>query len=449
MLTRIVHQSPDLVTFFGNLGLPLTEPQKRHLINLADGILVTEGKKTLTNIQRQFVEAPDPSNMADFLRISPWSTPMTRRQMQRFMVKRAIEIAKAKGDPKLILIAIDDSIAEKDKQTRRLEAVDWHFDHLEGTKKRPRYKNGMAFLVVHVLIGSVHLVFDVPIYLREKTVRRLNRRRPCDKRLHFRSKYRLARQVLEELKPLLPEGWEVYVLCDRWYTSRRLINYSRRQRWHLLGTIKANRKLDGVRIDQRERALKHRRYKQVSVTATDGDKRTYLVRELQGKLYRVSHKVRVWVSRKHYRDKHPVYLMGTDLALEAKKAFQWYGVRWSDEVDNYYLKQLLGLGDFRVQSYEATERWALAVLLAWNYVLWRKAEKELAAWREHQATATEEAPKVGRMSPADIIRQHREEHAVAWLEAACRMAIELGEVEPVLNHFLRLSESPSCVPSLS
>ena len=187
MLTRIVHQSPDLVTFFENLELPLTEPQKQHLINLADGILVTEGKRTLANIQRQFVEAPDPSNMADFLRISPWSMPMTRRQVQRFMVQRAIEIAKAKGDPRLIFIAVDDSIAEKDKQTHRLEAVAWHFDHLKGTTRRPLYKNGMAFLVVHVLIGSVHLVFGVSIYLREKTVRRLNRGRSRDKRLHFRS----------------------------------------------------------------------------------------------------------------------------------------------------------------------------------------------------------------------------------------------------------------------
>ena len=79
MLTRIIHQSPQLVTFFESLGLPLTKPQKRHLINLTDGILVTEGKKTLADIQRRFVEAPDPSNMADFLRINPWSTEEVRR----------------------------------------------------------------------------------------------------------------------------------------------------------------------------------------------------------------------------------------------------------------------------------------------------------------------------------------------------------------------------------
>lgn len=68
--------------------------------------------------------------------------------------------------------------------------------------------------------------------------------------------------------------------------------------------------------------------------------------------------------------------LASPLALEVKKAFQWYGARWWDEVDNCYLKELLGLGDFRVQSYEATERWMLTVLLAWNCILWRKAEEE-------------------------------------------------------------------------
>ncbi len=71
MLTRIVHQSAQLVTFLNKLELPLTAPQKRHLTNLVDAILVTKGKKTIANLQRQLVEVPDPSNMADFLRISP------------------------------------------------------------------------------------------------------------------------------------------------------------------------------------------------------------------------------------------------------------------------------------------------------------------------------------------------------------------------------------------
>ncbi|MBC7252204.1 MAG: transposase, partial [Anaerolineae bacterium] len=35
------------------------------------------------------------------------------------------------GAPKVIYINIDDSLGEKDKDTRHLEPVDWFFDHSE------------------------------------------------------------------------------------------------------------------------------------------------------------------------------------------------------------------------------------------------------------------------------------------------------------------------------
>lgn len=71
MLTRILRNSPNLCHFFDQLGLDLYQPQRRHILNMADALLVCEDTKTLAALQRQFVEAPDASNMADFLRISP------------------------------------------------------------------------------------------------------------------------------------------------------------------------------------------------------------------------------------------------------------------------------------------------------------------------------------------------------------------------------------------
>jgi hypothetical protein len=38
----------------------------------------------------------------------------------------------------------------------------------------------------------------------------------------------------------------------------------------------------------------------------------------------------------------------------------------------------------------------------------------------------------------DIIRRHRDEHAVNWLTGALEMAIVTGDLDLVLNHFLRL-----------
>ncbi len=65
---------------------------------------------------------------------------------------RGLEIAEAKGDPRVILVAVDDSIAEKDKQTSHLEAVDWHYDHLEGKKGNP-FTRGMAFMLFTSWLG--------------------------------------------------------------------------------------------------------------------------------------------------------------------------------------------------------------------------------------------------------------------------------------------------------
>ena len=48
------------------------------------------------------------------------------------------------------------------------------------------------------------------------------------------------------------------------------------------------------------------------------------------------------------------------------------------EVDNIYLKEGLGLGDFRLQSFEAAEKWFAVVVLAINYLQFQAAQAYLA-----------------------------------------------------------------------
>lgn len=80
MLTRIVHNSPQVCAFYDQLHLKLSKPQRHHLLNLMDALLVCEDEKTLAALQRQFISAPDASNLADFLRISPWQVEDVGRQ---------------------------------------------------------------------------------------------------------------------------------------------------------------------------------------------------------------------------------------------------------------------------------------------------------------------------------------------------------------------------------
>ena len=59
------------------------------------------------------------------------------------------------------------------------------------------------------------------------------------------------------------------------------------------------------------------------------------------------------------------------LSLSAQNILSIYQKRWPIEVDNFYVKQHLGLADFRVQSYEAIEKWFAVVFLALGFLQWR------------------------------------------------------------------------------
>ena len=427
MLTRILHNSDPLHSFFNELGLDLSLPQRQHMLNLADALLVCEESKTLAALQRQFVQAPDASNMADFLRISPWRVHDVRDALRLYQVKRLLAGVAQTDTPPDIYINIDDSLGEKDKATRHIQAVDWHYDHSESTKSKPRYKNAFSYLVCTMRVGQQTATVDIRLYLREKTVRRLNRKRDKKNRLPFRSKYRLTRTILEQLRPLLPPGWKVVVQFDSWYASARLINYCRRQRWQVTCGLKCNRLLDDKRVDKQAQELRHKWYTKVCVTTTDGDKFSYFVRRLNGRLADVPADVRVFFSKRHPRAKALSYFMSTELSCSTKQVLQGYAWRWSCEVVNFYTKTQLGLADFRVRSYAAVDRYMVVVHLAWAYV-----EQRFDRERSSQI-----------QTYGDIIRQHRDEHAVDWLTGAVAMALETGDVNLVLQHFLRLDSQPA------
>jgi hypothetical protein len=397
------------------------------MLNMVDALLVCEDKKTLAALQRQFIEAPDASNMADFLRISPWQANDVRTALRVDQVTWAIAQAEHTGAPKIIYINIDDSLGEKDKHTRHLEPVDWFHDHSESTKNKPRFKNAFCYLVCTLRIGKTVVTVDLRLYLRKKTVRRLNRHRSPNQRIPFRSKNSLALSILEALRPLLPKNWTIYVQFDSWYASERLIKYVRRRGWHANCGLKCNRKLNGKRIDQIAYALRHRRYTHARVTAADGNKTTYYVRHTTGRLTNVPYDVRVFFSKRHPREKSPAYFMSTDLTRTTQQVLQGYSWRWSCEVVNFYLKTQLGLADFRVQSYTAVDKYMVVVHLAWAYVERRFEEERSAQIKTY----------------GDIIRQHRDEHAINWLKAAIEMAIETGDTDLVLTRFLRLDALPA------
>jgi hypothetical protein len=424
MLKTIVQQSQSLVAFISALNIALYQPQKRHLIQLLDALLVSQGRKTLSDLYRLWIGKLDPKTAADFFRESPWKAEAISGPRKRFMVKKFLELARQLGIELVILIGVDDSLGKKGKATRHLQAVDYHHNHTESTGKKQVYTNGYVYVEVHVQIGPIGFLFDTRLYQRQKKVRQLNRERESGQRLHYRSKYHLARNMLQELADLLPKGHRVYILFDSWYASAKLIKFCRRQRWQVICAVKSNRRIEKKRIDHYNQALKHKAYQRVTLEALEPNRKapTYLVRTIHGHLQDIAEPVQAFISKKRPGDKHPKYFACTDITLSAQQALRYYQKRWPVEVDNLYLKDVLGLGDFRLQSFEAAEKWFAVVVLAINYLQFQAAQAYLASH--------------ARLPLAEFIRQHRLEHLQTLLRTVIEEARQPQETDAILAKYL-------------
>jgi hypothetical protein len=420
MLMAIIHHTPALITFIFLLQLGLSKPQRDHVLNAIAGLIVGQGRKTLSDLCRLRAGQPDPKALADTFRESPWRAEMIRAPLRRFLVKAIFRLAKATGQTHLVFFSLDDSTAEKGKATRHLEGVDWHHDHVASRPGRPVYKNGLVFILCRLHVGPFSFTVDMRPYLRERTVRRLNRQRPKDERLRFRSKISLARLMLLDLAPLIPDDYQVYVLFDSWYAAARLIKWCRRRHWHVICALRSNRCLNGQQVRLHNQRLRHKRYTRVTCTAADEKRtRTYLVRCLSGTLNKVPGEVCVFISKRHRGDSKPRYFMSTDTSLSAHTALIWYQKRWPCEVANLYLKTRLGFGDFRVRSFEAIEKFLVVSWLALAFLEWRLATSQQARFK----------------TVADVIRHERHTHTRQTLRAACDLAIQTGDVDAVLERF--------------
>lgn len=414
-MVAIIRRSAAVVTFVGLLTLSLSAPQRQHVERLADLIVVAPRRKTLAQLALQELDGVDASNLADFFRISPWDPDDVRLPLCEFII---LYLA-GKVDPTLpIYLTLDDSLTVKDKGTRKLQSVDWHFDH-----NRKQVVKGGNHVVLGIHWGGYHFPLLWRLYLREKTVRRINRRRKHNK-LRYHSKLKLARQMLERIVSKLPKGTPVYVLFDAWYTSAELVKWIRRQGWHVIAGLKSNRKLSGRSLTDWRNELKGRSYCRVRLELADGRRRTYWVRSIQGRLQGVPGEVRILISQTGPGARRaPRYFLCTDMKLSVQEILRRYQNRWSQEVDYWHVKLQLGLGDFRLQSYEAIEKWYAVVYLALAFLYWQ---------------CYEDRDTCGRTTGlSEVMLRLREAHQEEVLRAVYEEGLRRTPVDEVLARYLK------------
>ena len=80
MLKSIAEVSPELVQFVQSLKLTLSQPQQRHVVQVADALIATEGDKNLSALYRSIVGDPCPKSAADEKRPKTYPGVLSDRQ---------------------------------------------------------------------------------------------------------------------------------------------------------------------------------------------------------------------------------------------------------------------------------------------------------------------------------------------------------------------------------
>src|SRR5262249_25471886 len=132
-------------------------------------------------------------------------------------------------------------------------------------------------------------------------------------------------------------------------------------------------------------------------------------------------RVRVLLSQKGPGVRTPKFFLCTDTKLSAQEILRRYQHRWNQEIDYWYVKLQLGLGDSRLRSHEAISKWYAVVYLVLVYLYWQSYESKGAQGK----TAT----------LSEVLARLREGHQRAVLRAACEEAAHGTPVEKVLARY--------------
>ncbi len=406
MAARIVANATPLVEFLTGLELPLSKPQFRHFVNLVDALLVWEGRKTVSRLTRCLWQGRTVYSVCDFVRRSPWQSAAVSQRLRCSLLTWALL-----RDPAAeIWVSVDDTNAPKHKDSQALEGAGWHYNHTTG-----RSTYGYVLVTLHVTVGRCSLAIAFRVYLRDETVRKLNRGRPRDQRLVFASKLDLVQDMLTELKPFLPTDRRVYVLFDSWYASQELIRFCRQQHWQVICALRSNRSFNGKPLQQvRFRNHEYRETKVHGYSANSPSSSTTYLACAQRGTVRGLGDVRVVFSKRNQRSKGRQYFLCTDLSLRTSGILNRYAHRYQIERDYLYLKDRLGAADFRQRSLTAITKYLTLCFVALAYLQWRQAEEEQA------------------QTLAELIADHRQAHLRAYVTWLCRLALRHRAVEPAL-----------------
>ena len=347
---NILSINDELYNYLNDVNYGMNKPQFHHITTIVNGLINLDGTKSLLKISEHILNAKSSSSIYRFLSRSKWDDSLIDRNRINYLKLHFNNLIQPKSTG---FIVIDDTVNPKE-QAKKMQGLSYNHCHTEG-------KNLWSHCVVtsNFVAGDMSMPLNYRPYLSKDN---------CE--IHdktFISKSDIALDIINSFEK--PSNCDkIYCLVDSWYTSEKLINGCFINGFDFIGALKSNRKISplGITMQVKEFAkyIDPATLDVVTVEGTD-----YRVYTYEGKVSKIENAL-VLICYEADGDgfKEPVYLMSTDIELDAETVISYYQKRWSIETNYKYLKTHLGFDEYKVQGILSIERYFLLTFLAINFL---------------------------------------------------------------------------------
>jgi hypothetical protein len=310
--------------------------------------MIMKGFKGKITDSYELIPSRHRTSIGKFLSNSPWNEDYIERALQKSVIKTIWDISRKTGKP--IYIIIDDTISEKtvpsSKALKPIQKCGFHRSHLEN-----KTVYGHQLLTVMISCNDVILPYSILIY---------------DKK-HM-SKIDMAISVINSLPNPINTG---YVMCDSWYSCKKIFDCSKSSGFSYIGGLRTNRviypkghKRLGIKLNSFGKLLTKNDVNLVKV-----GKREFYVYSYIGKLNDLSkaHIILSWPKDALFKDGCLRAFISPDGDLSVEQLLNHYVKRWPIETFFREIKKKLGLNGYQVRSYKALKRYFIILMLTYVF----------------------------------------------------------------------------------
>ena len=374
MIIPVTELPDSLAEHLDNYADILSKPQQEHFQTYVSGLIVCEGKRTITNINATRLpgERKDDTSVSRFANQYKWSETAVD-QLRVALARKEITTwldNRVGGRPVTAYLIFDDSTHEKTGE--QIAGVGSY-------RAGSGYKWGKKMVSSFLRVGPYAVPYWGDLYLKKEY---------CEAEgLNFRTTTAMVREQILSFEPL-PGTDETCILVDSWFSGEPIVSAVKRREdegFYLISGLKKSRNIyrrDGSKVNLETRAskLERRHYEQVNANG-----RTFYVHRYEGKVSKAGDDpCVVLICRNDLSNPkdEPFFILCTRTDLTNQQIIVRYLKRWGIETGYRNGKQLLGQDEYQGRSVLGTIRhWCLG-RVAYTYLELRRVSSLLTQKRD-------------------------------------------------------------------